>query len=378
LASGLVTQAAVLREVNRRPPYVESRPLSIEEVELEPPRRGEVLVRIASAGLCHSDLSGIDGTIGKVFPIVMGHEAAGVVEEVGPDVTAVKPGDHVVFSFIPTCGQCAMCAQGRPALCVPGIAANLRGELLGGGVRFRAGGVPAYHHLGVSGFSRLTVCAQESLVPIPPDVPLGFAAVFGCAALTGLGAVFNTADVRPGQRVAIFGAGGVGLMALLAAVCIGATAVVVDPLERKRTLARELGAAFTVDPLQGEPAVQIRELTHGAGVDVAIEASGNARVVADAFSATAPGGTTVAIGLPKRDTTIDLSPFALVTTERTVKGSFMGSGVPRRDIPRYVDLWRRGRLPVERLVTNTIGLDELNAGFDALAAGEVVRTVCAF
>jgi alcohol dehydrogenase len=220
-----------------RKPYAQSRPLSIEEVELEPPRRGEVLVRIASAGLCHSDLSGIDGTIGRVFPVVMGHEAAGVVEETGPDVTLVQPGDHVVFSFIPTCGRCAMCGQGRPALCIPGLAANLRGELLGGGVRFRAGGMPAYHHLGVSGFSELTVCAAESVVVIPPDVPLEFAAVFGCAALTGLGAVFNTANVRPGQLVAIFGAGGVGLMALLAAVCVGATAIVVDPLERKRSLA---------------------------------------------------------------------------------------------------------------------------------------------
>lgn len=372
----LKTRAAVLHDVSHSRPYARTRPLSIEGVTLEAPRRGEVLVRIASAGLCHSDLSGIDGTIAKVFPVVMGHEAAGVVEDVGPDVALVARGDHVVFSFVPTCGRCAMCVEGKAHLCIPGVRANLAGELLGGGVRFSVEGAPAYHHLGVSAFSEFTVCAQESLVTIPDDVPLSFASIFGCAALTGLGAVFNTAQVRPGQRVAIFGAGGVGLMALLAAVCVGAETIVVDPVAQKRALARELGASHTVDPQRGDPAAQVREHLKGSGVDVAIEATGIASVVAQAFDATGPGGTAVAIGLPKRDATIALSPFAFVTTERSLRGSFMGSSIPRRDIPRYIALWRAGRLPVERLVSNTIGLDDLNAGFDALADGSVVRTIC--
>jgi len=372
------TRAAILHEAALPRPYAQSRPISIEEIEFDSPGPGEVVVRIASAGLCHSDLSSIDGTIPKRFPVALGHEAAGIVEEIGAGVTAVKPGQHVVFSFVPICGKCAMCLNGKPQLCIAGHAANIAGEVLRGKTRFRLDGQPVYHHLGVSGFTERTVCAEESLVPLPDDVPLSIAAIFGCAALTGLGAVFNTARVEPGKTVAIFGAGGVGLMALLAAICAGATPIVVEPLAAKRALAHELGASLVVDPAVGDPGAQIRDRTGTRGVDYAFEATGRSTVVAQALAATAPGGTAIAIGLPHRDETVAVSPFELVQTERTLKGSFMGSAFPRRDVPKYVALWRSGRLPVERLISGTMQIEDLNTAFDCLADGEVVRSMCLF
>jgi alcohol dehydrogenase len=233
-----------------------------------------------------------------------------------------------------------------------------------------------YHHLGVTAFTERTICAQESLVKIPDDVPLEFAAVFSCGALTGLGAVFNVAHAQPGMTIAIFGAGGVGMMALLGAVCAGATAIVVDPLEHKRALARELGAALTIDPNAGDPGTQIRDALGILGVDVAIEATAHAPVVLQALTATAPCGMAIALGITNPATTVPIPPLLLTGGERTLRGSFMGASVPRRDIPTYIRLWQSGKLPIERLLSGTIGLDGLNEAFDRLAAGEVIRTMC--
>ncbi len=370
------TRAAILHELGLPQPYAQSRPLRIEEIEFDSPGPGEVVVKISSAGLCHSDLSNLNGTMPKETPLALGHEAAGVVEEVGAGVTYVKPGDHVLFAFVAMCGECAMCIAGKPALCIPGHAANRAGGVLRGGTRFRLHGKPVYHHLGVTAFAERTVCAQESLVKIPDDVPLEFAAVFSCGCLTGLGAVFNVAQARPGMTIAIFGAGGVGLMALLGAVCAGATAIVVDPLQHKRQLARELGAALTIDPNAGDPGAQINEALGILGVDVAIEATAHAPVVMQALAATIPGGTAIALGITNPAATIALPPLMMVGAERTLRGSFMGASVPRRDIPKYIGLWRSGKLPIERLLSGTIGLDGLNEAFDRLAAGEVIRTMC--
>lgn len=372
------TKTAVLHEAGRPRPYATSLPLAIEELDITPVGPGEVIVRMTSAGLCHSDLSVMDGVLPRGLPVAFGHEAAGIVEEIGAGVTLVKPGDSVVFAFVPSCGQCTMCMSGRPCLCVPGNAANRRGELLHGGVHFHKDGKPVYHHLGVTAFSEYTICAQESLVPIPSDVPSKYASMFGCAALTGLGAVFNAADVRPGSTVAIFGAGGVGLMALLGALCVGASAIVVDPLASKRALAMELGATLAIDPAEGEPAAQIADRLGIPGADNAIEAVGIAAVSAQAVAATAPGGTTVLVGIARPTETFAFAPTPLVWSERTIKGSFMGSSIPRRDIPRYINLWRAGKLPIEKLLGDTVTLDGLNAGFDRLAAGEVVRSICVF
>ena len=373
----MITRGAVLRDADARLPYAQSRPLAVEELELLPPQDGEVVVRVVTAGLCHSDLSHIDGTLRKPFPLVLGHEAAGVVEAVGPGVTQVATGDRVVFAFVPACGRCTPCLTGHSSRCAPGMAANGKGELLRGGTRFRLGGEPAYHHLGVSAFCEHVVCAQESVVRVPDDTPLEIASFFGCAALTGLGAVFNVARVTPGASVAIFGAGGVGMLALLGALAAGATeAIVVDPVAAKRALARELGATATIDPFAGDVTAQVAEHLRAPGAEYAIECAGNAGALEQAVAATAAGGTTVAVGLARGGTSVSVPYGPLVVGEKTIRGSFMGSSVALRDIPRYLALWRAGRLPVERLVSGSVTLDGLNAGFDRLAGGDAVRTLC--
>jgi len=369
------TSAAVLRAFSSDKPYAASQPLTIEQLELDEPAHSEVLVRITSAGVCHSDLSTLEGILLKPVPIVLGHEAAGVVEQVGPGVTRVAPGDHVVFTFVPTCGHCRACTSGRPGLCEPGTSANAKGTLLRNARRFHAGDEPYSHHLGVSGFSEYTVAAEESVVRIPEDVPLNVAALFGCAALTGLGAVFEAARVAPATSVAIFGAGGVGLMALLGVMVVGASAIVIDPVAQKRGMAMALGARAAIDPTAGDAIKQIKELTNGRGAEYAIEASGTVRAFEDAVACSAPGGVIVAVGLPRASARAEVSPMLLVAGDRTLRGSFMGSSVPQRDIPRYIELWRRGKLPIEHLVSGTAGLDGLNAAMDALASGNALRTV---
>ncbi|HEX3468154.1 MAG TPA: zinc-binding dehydrogenase, partial [Candidatus Elarobacter sp.] len=268
------------------------------------------------------------------------------------------------------------CASGRPALCIPGWRANMAGTLMRGALRMRRDGEPLHVQLGVGGFADRTICAEESLVRIPADTPLHIAALFGCAALTGLGAVFNAANVEAGTSVAIFGAGGVGLMALLGAVVAGATSiVVVDPVAEKRELAMELGATAVVDPGADGGVDGVRDALGGHGARYAFEAAGNARALEGAFNATAGGGTTVAVGLPRAEATVPLPHSLLVRQSRTLKGSLMGDSVPQRDIPRYIALWRSGRLPIERLISGRIGLDQLNESLDALADGRVVRSV---
>ncbi|RMH75241.1 MAG: alcohol dehydrogenase [Calditrichaeota bacterium] len=371
--------AAVLYEMEKPAPYAQSRPLVIEEIELEPPGYGEVLVEIHGAGLCHSDLSVIDGSRPRVMPMVMGHEASGIVQETGPGVTDLQPGDHVVFSFVPVCGRCIPCATGRAALCENGATANTAGTLLTGHRRFRnASGKELNHHLGVSAFSRYTIAAQESLVKIDPALPLEKAALFGCAVMTGVGAVVNTARVRPGLAVAVFGMGGVGLSAVMGARAAGACPIIaVDTLDSKLDLARRVGATHTVNARTDNPVEAIRDLT-GGGADYALEAVGNETVLIQAYQATRRGGTTVTIGLPHPQRMFTIPAVSLVAEERTVVGSYMGSAVPRRDIPRFIAMYQAGILPVDTLLSRTIPLEEINEAFDALARGDAVRQVITF
>lgn len=373
-------RAAVLRGMGATAPYAQSRPLSIETVRLQPPGRGEVRVRMRAAGLCHSDLSVIDGSRPRPMPMLLGHEAAGEVVEVGEAVSTLRAGDAVVFSFVPMCGHCGPCACGRPVLCEPGAAANARGGLLGGGMRLHAegDGVALHHHLGVSGFAEYAVVSEHSAVRIDPDLPPRIAALFGCAVMTGVGAVVNTAGARPGESVAVFGLGGVGLSSLLgAAACSAWPLVAIDVVPEKLALARELGASHCIDAREGDVVAAVREAT-GGGADHCIETAGNERVLASAYAATRRGGTTVTVGLPAPDRNFSVPAVSLVAEERTVKGSYMGSAVPQRDIPRYIALHRAGRLPVDRLLTHTLALDEINAGFDRLARGEALRQVVLF
>ena len=368
------TVAAVLRAVTDRRPYTESRPLQLEEVELLAPRAGELRVRIEAGGVCHSDLSVVDGSRVRPLPMALGHEAAGVVEEIGPGVGDVRVGDHVVLTFVPSCGRCAECSAGRPALCIPAALANGSGALLHGPSLLRdREGKPIHHHLGVSGFARHAVVARESAVVVPPDIPLATVALFGCAVLTGAGAVLNTAGVRPGQSVAVFGLGGVGLASVMGAAVAGAWPIVaVDPVEKKRTLALELGATHAFAPEEAEKAV--KDLT-GGGAEVGFEAAGVPAVLESAFRATRRGGTTVAMGLPHPSRTLSLPALAFAGEGRTLIGSYMGSSAPQRDVPRYIALWRAGRLPVDRLQSDTMPLDRINEAFEALAAGAAVRQV---
>jgi Zn-dependent alcohol dehydrogenase len=373
-------RGAVLREMGLATPYVRSRPLEVCELELEPPGAGELLVRVGAAGLCHSDLSVIDGSRPRVMPMVLGHEAAGEVVEVGPEAHGFAPGDHVVLAFVPTCGDCVPCRAGRPALCEPGAAANVAGTLLSGGRRFVAAdgvGGPLHHHLGVSAFADHIVVSARSAVRVDPALPFELAALFGCAVLTGVGAAMNSAHVEAGESVAVFGLGGVGLAALLGARVAGAGRIVgVDVVPSKLDLAAELGADEVV--AAGEGVVEAVRAATGGGADKVIETVGSERVLADAYAATRRGGTTVTVGLPHPERMLSIPAVSLVAEERTLRGSYLGSCVPARDIPRFVELFRAGRLPVDRLLTHRLALDDLNEGFDRLARGEGVRQAVVF
>ena len=376
------TRAAVLVADDRVRPYADSRPIEIMELELDGPGAGELLIRIDAAGVCHSDLSVVDGNRPRPTPMVLGHEAAGEVVELGAGVTDVAVGDRVVLVFVPRCGSCAACASGTPALCPRAAASNTAGEMLRGGRRFAAptagalSGRAVNHHLGVSAFAEHAVVDRGSVVVVPDDIPAATAALFGCALLTGAGAVLSSAAVRPGESVAILGLGGVGLAATLGAVVAGAYPIVaVDPVASKRELALELGAAHVVDPTaEGGAVEQIRGLVPG-GVQYAFEAVGSAAVLTDAWSATARGGTTVAIGLPHPSQELHISAAQLVAEARTLIGSYLGGAVPERDLPRLIGLWRAGRLPVEKLHSTSLPLDDVNAAMDALADGGTVRQV---
>ena len=371
-------RAAVLSAMGSTAPYAASRPLAIQEIDLDPPGQGEVLVKIAAAGLCHSDLSVINGDRPRPMPMALGHEASGIVEAVGPGVTDLTKGDHVVMVFVPSCGHCLPCAEGRPALCEPGAAANTKGTLLSGERRISRGGAPINHHLGVSAFAEYATVSRRSLVKIDPELPLDEAALFGCAVLTGVGAVVNTAKVPLGATVAVIGLGGVGLASLIGAVSCGASRVVaIDLAEDKLGFARQLGATDTFNASSPTCIDDVRAAT-GGGVEYAFELAGSVKALELAYRITRRGGTTVTAGLPPPDRQLAIPAVQLVAEERTLKGSYIGTCVPARDLPRYVALYRRGRLPVDKLLTHRLKLEEINEGFDRLNEGKAIRQVVVF
>lgn len=368
---------AVLERCDAPAPYAESLPVTVGPLELAPPQAGEVLVRIEVAGLCHSDLSVVDGSRVRPVPMLLGHEAAGIVEATGPGAR-LAVGQRVVMTFLPRCGRCAECATDGRLPCSVGSAANAAGTLVGGGRRLSrgvpsagAGGVQeVHHHLGVSAFATHAVVSETSVVAVDADVPPEVAALLGCAVLTGGGAVVNAGRPAPGDRVAVVGLGGVGMAALLVAVALGHEVIGVDALPAKLELARELGATTAVGPQE------VAE--RGLRAPVVVEAAGSARAFETAYALTAPGGTTVTVGLPHPDARASVSPLSLTAEARTVVGSYLGSAVPGRDIPRYVELWRSGRLPLDALVSDRITLDELPAALDRLASGAALRQLVMF
>ena len=369
-------RAAVLRQIGLPAPYAQSRPLSIEEVDLADPGPGELRVKIHAAGLCHSDLSAINGDRPWPVPIVPGHEAAAEVVEVGSGVLDLKAGDHVVLVFRPSCGACPDCSVGRPALCGPGGESNAAGGLLGGYRRLSlVGGGTLHHHMGCAAFAEYATVSRRSVVPIDRDLPWTQAALFGCAVLTGAGAVFNTARIEAGSRTAVVGLGGVGFSSLMAAIAAGARDVIaIDVLPAKLERARELGATRVFDAHDPEVVAQVKAAT-GGGVDYAFEMAGAVPALELAYRITRRGGTTVSAGLPNPAAIWPLQAVSMIAEERTIKGSYIGSCVPSRDVPRFVAMFRAGRLPVDQLLSETIGLEDINPALDRLARGESIRQV---
>ena len=371
-------KAAVIRQMGLPQPYAQSKPMSIEEVELAAPGEREVLVKVKAASLCHSDLSTVNGDRPRQTPMVLGHEAAGEVVEIGPGIHDLQVGDHVVMVFAPSCGECVACKEGHPGRCEPGQKANGAGTLLGGTIRLSQNGKPVYHHVGVSGFAEYCVVNRGSLVKIDKALPFDEAALFGCAVLTGVGAALNTAQIFPGARVAVVGLGGVGLNALFGAKVAGASQVVaLDIHDDKLELAKKLGATDVVNAKDADAVQKVKDLTSG-GVDFGLEMAGSVQAMELAYRITRRGGTTVTAGLPHPDARWPLQHVNLTAEERTVKGSYVGSCVPPRDMPRYIDLYRKGMLPVNKLLSDHIRLEQINEGFDKLASGHTVRQLIMF
>ncbi len=368
-------KAAVMRVQGLPRPYATSHPMTIETVDLDPPGPGEVLYKIIGAGLCHSDLSTIENLRPRRMPTIPGHEAAGIIEEVGPGVVGLKRGDHVVSMFVSSCGDCRYCNNGRPNLCQSSSTARAEGTLVSGARRLSLNGEPLNHYSGLSVFAQYAVVSQSALIKIPGDVPLEDATIFGCAVVTGVGAVLNTANVPAGARMAVVGLGGVGMNALMAGVVAGAERIVaVDLNADKLRLARELGATDTFLAGNADVVEEIRSATDG-GLDYVIETAGAIPAMNLAYAIAARGGMIVSAGLPATGAQFAFPHAALVTDEKTIRGSYMGSCVPKRDIPRFIALYQRGRLPVQKLRSGFITFDQINEGFDKLADGMVLRQV---
>ncbi|CAA9239518.1 MAG: Alcohol dehydrogenase [uncultured Blastococcus sp.] len=365
------TTGAVLEESGLPRPYARSRPITIVELDIGEPGPGEVLVRIEAAGLCHSDLSVVNGTRPRPMPMLLGHEAAGRVVRVGDGVDDLAAGQRVVMTFLPRCGECPNCDTNGRLPCTQGSAANNLGELLTGGRRLHRDGEPVHHHLGVSAFADHAVVDRRSLVPVDDDVPADVAAVLGCAVLTGGGAVINAGKPTDGDTVLVVGLGGVGMAALITAVSLGRGKVIgVDAVAAKREQALELGADEAYGPAEA--------LAAGVRAAVVIEAAGNSRAFETAMALTGAGGTTVTVGLPAPTDTSTITPLLLTAEARTIVGSYLGSAVPSRDIPMFAQLWREGRLPVESLISSTIALADINSAMDTLADGNAIRQIITF
>jgi S-(hydroxymethyl)glutathione dehydrogenase/alcohol dehydrogenase len=362
------TQAAVL--------WKPGEPVEILEVDLAPPREGEVLVKIAACGVCASDLHVVDGNLPEPLPLVLGHEASGTVEEVGPGVESLEPGDHVVLALVPSCGACRECLRGRPNFCELGARMAATGMLADGTSRLSANGTPLKHFNAVSSFARHAVVPASAAIAIRRDVSLESVALIGCAVLTGYGAVTRTAGVEEGASVAVWGCGGVGLNVVQGARLAGASTIVaVDTRPEKLELAASVGATHTV-AAAGDPVARVRELTDG-GPDYAFEAIGAEASIRQAWEAARPGGTVVVVGLMPKGSTLTIDPWHFIS-EKTLKGSFLGSARIHEDVPALVELYREGKLELDGLISRKIPLAELPGAFDRLRAGEAVRQVVVF
>lgn len=354
-------------------------PLEVVDVDVAAPRAGEVLVKMAAGGVCHSDLHVMRGELPAPLPAVLGHEGAGVVADVGEGVTELSPGDHVIPLWRMSCGTCEFCIGGRPALCVAGTHMRNTGLLPDGTSRFSLNGRPILHYAGVSTFGSYSIIPERALLKIPRALDLRKAALMGCAVVTGFGAVTNAAKVKPGQTVAVFGAGGVGLNVIQAAALAGAAQVIaIDIHDAKLQKAKAFGAGATVFASDQSPAFVIREMTAGRGVDFAFDVVGMPEVTRQAYDALARRGTLVVIGIAPHGLETSLPMTSLMYEERTIIGSLYGSGDPRTDIVKLIDLYGRGMLRLDELLTRTYPLEQINEAYAALEGGEVARAVVTF
>lgn len=355
-----MTRAAVLHAIEE--------PLVIEEVDVAPPRAGEVLVRMTASGVCHSDLHSITGTFPWPMPVILGHEGAGIVEAIGADVHNVVPGDHVLLTWLPYCGTCRQCAQGRPNIC-EGMAWAEAGTMPDGTSRFSNARGPVHHYAG-STFSERSVVAAQTCIPIGPDLDPAEVCLFGCAVMTGVGTVLNSSRVRPGDSVAVVGCGGVGLNIIQGARIAGAERIVaIDRAPAKLEVARTLGATETIDASAVDPREALSE-----GADHVFEAIGRPDTIELAIALTAPGGEAILVGMAPVGATVPIDPLTMTMTDRTVRGAWYGGTVPERDFPLLLDLYRRGEVQLDAIVER-IGLDDINAAFDAIRTGDAVRRV---
>ncbi|MDM8529044.1 Zn-dependent alcohol dehydrogenase [Anaerolineales bacterium HSG24] len=362
--------AAVLYSPNRR--------FELKQLELAPPQSGEVLVKVAAAGVCHSDWHLATGATAHNFPVVAGHEGAGLVEAVGEGVTRIQPGDHVALNWAPNCGTCFYCLHERPSLCGTYVGSIWDGTMMDGTTRLSENGQPVYHFSATACFAEYTVVPQESCVLLDKKIPLPIAALIGCAVTTGVGAVINTAKVRPGSSVAVFGAGGVGLSIIMGAKLVGAKQIIaIDQNESKRAIAQSFGATDTL--LAGPDVVTaIRDLTEGRGADYLFEAIGLPAVQEKCLEAVRPGGLVVLTGLAPMGSSTDFPGSIIVRQEKTVTGSYYGSMNPVRDFTLYGELYLQGKLDLDRLVSKKYTLSQINEAYQAMLSGDLARGVILF
>jgi Zn-dependent alcohol dehydrogenase len=368
MAKGGPVRAAVL-EAGQTPLQV------IDDVEVASPGAGQVLVRVRHCGLCHSDLTIMDSESPAPLPMILGHEAAGIVEAVGAGVRNVVPGDHVVLAAVAPCGTCYWCARGEPTACQD-ARSFMAGSLPDGTTPLSRKEAPVYRGLGVGGFADYVVTTGNAAVRIDPDIPLELASLIGCAVQTGVGAVLNTAGVEEGATVLVMGLGGIGISVVQGARLAGASRIIVsDPIAERREAAARVGATDVLDPSVDDVVAACHRLTR-IGVDYAFDAAGSARLVEAGLRATRVGGTTVCVGAPSVDQAVTISPAVLFLVEsKKLLGCLYGGGHAHREVPRLVSLWQRGLLDLESMVSSTRPLEEINAGFDDLRAGKGIRTV---
>ncbi len=359
--------------------YERDKPVVVEEIEHDAPGRDEVRVRMAASGVCHSDLSVVTGVMPLMLPCVLGHEGAGVVEEVGQGVTHVKPGDRVVFSWVATCGTCYFCRIGKQNLCELGEKVNRMSMLPDGTTRLHKDGKDLFSFSGIATMAETVIAHASSAVKVPDDAPLDKAALLGCAVMTGVGAVFNTAKVPPGSSVAVFGAGGVGLNVIQGAAIAGAEKIVaVDVQPKKLECAKIFGATHIIDSSKDDAVTAIKEITDGRGSDFAFEAIGIPDVIEQAYAACRKGGTCVVVGVGPFGALVNLNAFLIPLLEKSIVGSWYGGANPHLDIPNLLALYRAGKLRLDELVTRTYKIGEINEAFSDMQSGVNARGVIVF